>query len=195
MHKRFHPQLKRPMVIIQPGEYYVTKEDEVIATVLGSCISVCIKDEKHGIAGMNHFMLPGDFRVDDVFNSQSARYGMYAMEMIMGDVIKMGGDRSNLTAKVFGAGHVLNTVALNKNSVPSSNIQFIKAFLSMEGINILKSDVGGYHGRKVLFVPYLNKVFIKRLVPEADSVLAEREKSYQSHLRRETKEEDLVLFK
>ncbi len=195
MHKRYHPQLKRPMVIIQPGEYYVTKEDEVIATVLGSCISVCIKDEKNNIGGMNHFMLPGDFRLEDVFNSQSARYGMYAMEMIMGDIIKLGGDRSNLTAKVFGGGHVLQSVTLNKNSVPSSNIQFIKAFLSMEGITILKSDVGGYHGRKVLFVPRLNKVFVKRLVPEADSVLADREKTYQSHLRRESKEEDLVLFR
>jgi len=113
----------------------------------------------------------------------------------MGDIIKLGGDRSSLTAKVFGAGHVLTSVTLSKSSVPSTNIQFIKAFLSMEGITILKSDVGGYHGRKVLFVPHLNKVFVKRLVPEDDSALAAREKSYQSHLRREVKEEDLVLFK
>jgi chemotaxis protein CheD len=193
MHKRYHAQLKRPMVIIQPGEYYVTKEDEVIATVLGSCISVCIKDELHGIGGMNHFMLPGDFRVEDVFNSNSARYGMYAMEMIMGDILKLGGDRQKLTAKVFGGGHVLN-VATTKNSVPATNIQFIKAYLSMEGIQVIKSDVGGFHGRKVLYLPRLGKVFIKRLVPDDDSKLAERERRYQSHMAREAQEENVTIF-
>lgn len=194
MFKRYHAQLKRPMIIIQPGEYYVTKEDEIIATVLGSCISVCLKDEKNNIAGMNHFMLPGDFRMDDVFNSQSARYGMYAMEMIMGDLIKLGGDRSNLSAKVFGGGHVLQSVNPGANSVPSANIQFIKAFLSMEGIKVLKSDLGGSHGRKVLYLPRLGKVFVKQLVSDDNQVLASRERQYQTNLRRETKDEDLTLF-
>ena len=194
MYKRFHAQLKRPMIIIQPGEYYVTQKDEIIATVLGSCISVCLKDEKNDIAGMNHFMLPGDFRMEDVFSSQSARYGMYAMEMVLGDLIKMGGDRSNLTAKVFGGGHVLHAVNPNSNNVPSSNIQFIKAFLSMEGIPILKSDLGGRHGRKVLYLPRLGKVFVKALVSDDDSRLAARERRYESTLRREVKDEDLTLF-
>ncbi|MBI4800761.1 MAG: chemoreceptor glutamine deamidase CheD [Desulfarculus sp.] len=193
MLKRYHAQLKRPMVIIQPGEYYVTKEDEVIATVLGSCISVCVKDELHNIGGMNHFMLPGDFRVEDVFNSNSARYGMYAMEMILGDILKLGGDRQKLTAKVFGGGHVLN-VATSKNSVPAANIQFVKAYLSMEGIQVIKSDVGGYHGRKVLYLPQLGKVYVKHLVPDDDSKLAERERQYQKHLARETKEESVTIF-
>lgn len=193
MLKRYHAQLKRPMVIIQPGEYYVTKQDEVIATVLGSCISVCVKDELHNIGGMNHFMLPGDFRVEDVFNSNSARYGMYAMEMILGDILKLGGDRQQLTAKVFGGGHVLN-VATSKNSVPAANIQFVKAYLSMEGIQVIKSDVGGYHGRKVLYLPHLGKVYVKHLVPDDDSKLAERERQYQKHLARETKEESVTIF-
>lgn len=193
MHKRYHAQLQRPMVIIQPGEYYVTKEDEVIATVLGSCISVCIKDEINNIGGMNHFMLPGDFRVEDVFSSQSARYGMYAMEMIMGDLLKLGGDRQKLTAKVFGGGHVLN-VATSNNSVPSSNIQFVKAYLSMEGIPVVKSDVGGFHGRKVIYLPKLGKVYVKHLVPDDDRKLADRERRYKTHLEKETKEESLTLF-
>ena len=71
MFQRFHKKLGKPMVVIQPGEYYVTKKDEIIATVLGSCISVCIKDEKNQIAGMNHFMLPGDFAMEEVLISQS----------------------------------------------------------------------------------------------------------------------------
>ncbi len=194
MVKRFHKQLKRPMVIIQPGEYYVTDQDVVIATVLGSCISVCIRDERLKLGGMNHFMLPGDFRLDDVFNSQSARYGMYAMELIMGDIIKLGSDRKNLTAKVFGGGHVLNSVPHTQDAVPTANIQFVKSFLSMEGIRVVGSDVGGSYGRKVLFLPKTGKVFVKTLVPEAASQLAARERRYQKTLRRETQEEDVVLF-
>lgn len=194
MNKRYHRQLKRPMIVIQPGEYYVTNKDEVIATVLGSCISVCIRDSKARIGGMNHFMLPGDFRLDDVFNSQSARYGMYAMELIMGDLIKLGSDRQNLTAKVFGGGHVLNSVAKSHNTVPESNIQFVKSFLSMEGIKVVNSDVGGVHGRKVLFLPYSGKVFVKPLIPDADSKLAAREQRYQKSIRREVKEEDVTMF-
>ncbi len=194
MLKRFHSQLQRPMIVIQPGEYYVTMQDEVIATVLGSCISVCIRDDRRRIGGMNHFMLPGDFRLEDVFNSQSARYGMYAMEMILGDMIKLGTDRKNLTAKVFGGGHVLDSVPATKNAVPQANIRFVKAFLNMEGIKVVSSDVGGVHGRKVLFLPSTGKVYVKRLVPEDDSQLAKREQRYQRSLRRETKEEDLTLF-
>jgi len=194
MLRRFHTKLKRPMVVIQPGEYYVTDKDEIIATVLGSCISVCIKDEKNGIGGMNHFMLPGDFRVDNVFESQSARYGMYAMELIMGDLIKLGGDRENLTAKVFGGGHVLSSVPRTKGAVPQANIEFIRAFLSMEGIKTLGSDVGGSHGRKVLFLAKSGKVFVKALVTAAENQVVARERRYQSGLRREVQDEDVTLF-
>jgi chemotaxis protein CheD len=194
MLKRFHSQLKRPMVVIKPGEYYVTDQDEVIATVLGSCISVCLKDEKNKIGGMNHFMLPGDFRQEDVFTSQSARYGMYAMEMVLGDLIKLGGDREHLIAKVFGGGHVLKSVAQNAQSVPTSNIQFVKSFLSMEGIKVLKTDVGGSLGRKVLYLPTSGKVFVKRLVPEAERQVAERDKKYQQHLKHQVGKENLTFF-
>jgi chemotaxis protein CheD len=194
MVKRFHAKLKRPMVIIQPGEYYVTDRDEIIATVLGSCISVCLKDEKHGIGGMNHFMLPGDFRLQDVFQSQSARYGMYAMELIMGDLIKLGGDREHLTAKVFGGGHVLSSVPMERSTVPKANMEFVKAFLNMEGIKVLTSDVGGTHGRKVLYLPRSGKVFVKSLVSEAKEKVVVRERRYQSHLQREAQEEDVTLF-
>jgi chemotaxis protein CheD len=121
MYRRFNSQLKRDMIIIQPGEFYVTKKDEIIGTVLGSCISVCLRDSEKKVGGMNHFMLPGDFRVEDIFNSQSARYGMYAMELILGEIIKLGGGREHLSAKVFGGGHVLSSVGKTQSSVPQSN--------------------------------------------------------------------------
>ena len=168
MHKRHNPQFKRDMIIIQPGELYATGKDEVIATVLGSCISVCLRDEHARIGGMNHFMLPGDFRVEDIFNSQNARYGMYAMELLLGEMIKLGAGRQHLKAKIFGGGHVLASVADSQQSVPQSNIDFVKAFLSMEGIPVLGADIGGIHGRKVMFMPATGKAFVKKLVPDAE---------------------------
>ncbi len=194
MLKRFHTKLKRPMIVIQPGEYYVTDKDVVIATVLGSCISVCLKDETNGIGGMNHFMLPGDFRMTNMLNSQNARYGMYAMELIIGDIIKMGGDRNNLTAKYFGGGHVLASLPATKNAVPKANIEFVASFLSMEGIKVLKSDVGGTHGRKLLYLPALGKAYVKRLVPSTDHEVASIERRYKTTLKREAQEEEVTLF-
>mgnify|MGYP000480615016 CR=1 FL=1 len=194
MLKRFHSKLKRPMIVIQPGEYYVTNKDEVIATVLGSCISVCLKDEANGIGGMNHFMLPGDFRSSAMLSSPNARYGMYAMELVIGDIIKMGGDRRYLTAKFFGGGHVLTSLPETENAVPKANIEFVEAFLSMEGIKVLKSDVGGNHGRKLLYLPASGKAFLKRLIPSADHEVAAIESKYKSTLKRESQEEDVTLF-
>jgi chemotaxis protein CheD len=194
MHKRYHSKLKRPMIIIQPGEYYVTKQDVVISTVLGSCISVCLKDEANGIGGMNHFMLPGNFQQSRMLESPSARYGMYAMELVIGDIIKMGGDRSNLTAKFFGGGHVLASLPATENAVPKANIAFINSFLTMEGIKVLKSDVGGNHGRKLLFLPASGKAYVKRLVPSSADDVAAIERRYKNSLKRESREEDLTLF-
>ena len=193
MYKTKNQQFKRDMMIIQPGEFYVTKKDEVIGTVLGSCISVCLRDGKAGVGGMNHFMLPGDFRVEDIFNSQSARYGMYAMELLLGEIIKLGGGREHLSAKVFGGGHVLSTVAASASSVPQSNIEFVKAFLSMEGIPVLSSDVGGVHGRKVLFLPKTGQVFVKKLVPEAEAKVFANEEKFKKTLT-QPKSEDVTLF-
>ncbi|MCB2187272.1 MAG: chemoreceptor glutamine deamidase CheD [Deltaproteobacteria bacterium] len=194
MVKTYHPRLQRDMIVIKPGEYYVTNRDEIIATVLGSCISVCLKDEANHVGGMNHFMLPGDFTLEDVLNNPSARYGMYAMELILGDMIKMGSDRRMLTAKVFGGGHVLHSVPRARNSVPQANIQFVTSYLTMEGIPVTNSDVGGGYGRKVLFLPRSGKVLVKQLKSEVDRKLADRERRYQIHLEKELKQEDLTLF-
>jgi chemotaxis protein CheD len=194
MYQRYHKELARPMVVIQPGEYYVTDKDEVIATVLGSCISVCIKDEKNHIAGMNHFMLPGDFAVEEVLFSQSGRYGMYAMELIMGDLIKLGGNRENLSAKVFGGGHVLSSVHDSAQSIPVSNIRFVKAFLAMEGIKVISSDVGGNHGRKVLYLPRTGQVFVKKIKPQESDQVVRRENELQRNIKRESGQDGLTLF-
>ena len=108
MLKRYHQKLERHMVVLRPGEYYVTDQDEIIATVLGSCISVCVKDEKNQIAGMNHFMLPGDLRQSDDFTTHSARYGMYAMELLLGEIISWAAIASISPPRYSAAGTCSN---------------------------------------------------------------------------------------
>lgn len=193
MVRRHHKQLDREMVVIQPGEYYVTDKDEVIATLLGSCISVCLRDNDTKIGGMNHFMLPGDFSKKEIFSSNSGRYGMYAMELLIGDILKMGGGR-NLSAKVFGGAHVLHAVPNTARTVPQANIEFIKSFLSMEGIPVENSNVGGRYGRKVLYLPRNGKAYVKKLISEETRRLAAKEGKYESHISREVKKQDLTLF-
>jgi len=197
MYKRYSGKFKRNMVIIYPGEFYVSTQD-IIATVLGSCISVCIKDKKTGLAGMNHFMLPGDVRSEEMFLSASAKYGMFAMEQLINEMIKRKGSKKDFEAKVFGGGHVLNFRKTDSN-VPESNIDFVRAFLRMEQIDIVKEDVGGYSGRKILFFPETAKVLLQRLESSVDSKVIQAELSYKTRLFREKEKlqqtgGDLTLF-
>ncbi len=183
MYKRHSAKFNRTMVIIYPGEFHVSPTD-IIATVLGSCISVCIKDSKTGLGGMNHFMLPGDVRSEEMFLSESAKYGMFAMEQLISAIIKKGGSQKHFQAKVFGGGHVLNFRKTDGN-VPESNIDFVRAFLKMEQIEIVKEDVGGYTGRKILFFPDTGKVLLKRLKSTVDSRIIEAEQAYKTRLFKE----------
>ncbi len=197
MYKRYSENFKRNMIIIYPGEFYVSAQD-VIATVLGSCIAVCIKDKKTGIAGMNHFMLPGDVRSEDMFMSSSAKYGMFAMEQLINEMIKRNGSKRDFEAKVFGGGHVLNFRKTDGN-VPESNIEFVRAFLNMEQISIVKEDVGGYSGRKILYFPDTAKVLLKRLESTVDSKIIQAEQTYKTKIFKEKERfqqdgGDLTLF-
>jgi len=185
------------MVIIYPGEFYVSSRD-VMGTVLGSCISVCIKDKKTGLAGMNHFMLPGDVRSEEMFFSASAKYGMFAMEQLINEMIKKKGSKKDFEAKVFGGGHVLSFRKSDGN-VPEANIEFVRAFLRMEQITIVKEDVGGYAGRKIIFFPETARVLLKRLETTVDSRVIRAEQSYKARLFQEKEKfqqtgGDLTLF-
>jgi len=197
MFRRYSDKFGKEMVIIYPGEYHVSRT-EIIATVLGSCISVCIKDKKTGLAGMNHFMLPGDVRSEDIFTSPSAKYGMFAMELLINDLVKHGGNKDTFEAKIFGGGHVLNFRKTDGN-VPESNIGFVNAFLQMEQIPVIGKDVGGYTGRKILFFSDTAKVLLKRLNTTVDSQFIEEEKKYKAKLFAEQEKlkqqgGDLTLF-
>lgn len=199
MFKSFDKKLNRDIIIIQPGEYYVTNNpNEAIATVLGSCVSVCLTDSHSGIGGMNHFMLPGDFRNDEIFVSKSSRYGMFAMESLINEMMKKGAKKENFTAKIFGGGHVLNFRKADGN-IPESNISFARTYLAFEEIRIAASDVGGTAGRKIIFMPDADaKVFVKKITHKGTLEFINEEIKYKAAMFKKKKEEvsgGVTLFK
>ncbi|MDB5727677.1 MAG: cheD [Noviherbaspirillum sp.] len=166
---------------ILPGEYYYTAKNMMIVTVLGSCVSACIRDRVTGIGGMNHFMLPEVGRDGDSPVSASMRYGTYAMEVLINDLLKAGARRENLEAKVFGGGHVLRGfIAIN---VGERNAQFVRQYLRAENIRVLAEDLNDIYPRKVYFFPRTGKVLVKKLKQLNNNTIANREQDYASRLQ------------
>ena len=177
---------------ILPGEYYYTGKDMLIVTVLGSCVSACIRDRVTGLGGMNHFMLPDGG--GDVNNpvSASMRYGTYAMEVLINDLLKSGARRENLEAKVFGGGAVLRGfTAIN---VGERNADFVMKFLKTEGIRVLAEDLNDIYPRKVYFFPRTGKVLVKKLMQTHNDTLARRELDYASRLKVQPVGGEIDLF-
>ena len=165
---------------ILPGEYYFTAKDMMIVTVLGSCVSACLRDRVSGVGGMNHFMLP-DGGDSDSPVSASMRYGTYAMEVLINELLKAGARRENLEAKVFGGGNVLRGfVAIN---VGERNAQFVRDYLRAEGIRIIAEDLNDIHPRKVYFFPRTGKVLVKKLKQLNNNTLVNREQDYADRLQ------------
>ncbi len=165
-----------PVAKILPGEYYVTRHDEAIFTVLGSCVSACVRERKLGIGGMNHFMLPLDrsggtsaWGGDDV--SSATRYGNVAMERLINDILKLGGQRANLEFKVIGGGKVLDMTL----DVGARNAEFVREYLKTEGFVISAEDLGDRFARKLYYNPATGKVRVKRLASTVNRAVFERE--------------------
>jgi chemotaxis protein CheD len=165
---------------ILPGEYYYTSKDMLIVTVLGSCVSACIRDRVKGLGGMNHFMLPDG---GDPGNpvSASMRYGSYAMEVLINDLLKAGARREHLEAKVFGGGAVLR--GFSAMNVGERNAAFVQQFLKTERIPILAEDLNDIYPRKVYFFPRTGKVLVKKLTQTHNDTLVQRERDYASRLK------------
>jgi len=180
---------------ILPGEYYVTGQNEIIATVLGSCISVCIRDPKNRIGGMNHFMLPDKKNISGSswnFKSadQATRYGTYAMEHMINDIIKHGGKRNNFEIKLCGGGQIIESMT----NIGLKNINFIKAFLVTEGYEVVSEDVGDIYPRKVRYSPVTGKLRIKKLESLHNRTIINREEQYQHLIEDETVSGEVELF-
>jgi chemotaxis protein CheD len=178
---------------ILPGEYYYTPKDMLIVTVLGSCVSACIRDRVSGLGGMNHFMLPDGGGGDPNSPvSASARYGTYAMEILINDLLKAGARRENMEAKVFGGGAVLRGfTAIN---VGERNAAFVINYLKTEKMRVVAEDLNDVFPRKVYFFPRTGKVLVKKLTQTHNDTLAKREMDYASRLKVEPVGGDIDLF-
>jgi chemotaxis protein CheD len=175
---------------ILPGEYYVSVTNELITTVLGSCISVCIRDPKNGIGGMNHFMLPKDNSVSDSVVSDAARYGNYAMEHLINDILHYGGERKNLEFKVFGGGKVLDM----KLDIGKKNIEFVFEYLKVERFSVLAEDVGDKYPRKVIYYPLTGVARVKKLKNLHNQTIISRENQYLEDIKTKPVSGEIELF-
>jgi len=175
---------------ILPGEYFVTTRDMLLVTVLGSCVAACIRDSENGIGGMNHFMLPDEGGKDVV--SSSARYGTYAMEMLINHLLKSGARRNRLEAKVFGGGAVLES--LSSSNVGARNAEFVLKFLQTEKIPVVAKDLLDSYPRKVYYFPNAGRVLVRKLHRVHNDTLFNREKEYKSRIEHSKVEGDIELF-
>jgi chemotaxis protein CheD len=175
-----------------PGEYYVTTQPMVLVTVLGSCVAACIRDSQLGIGGMNHFMLPESVHEADNPLSSSARYGTYAMEILINELIKLGARRSQLQAKVFGGGNVLR--GFTATNVGERNAAFVLEYLKTENIPILAQDLVDIYPRKVYFFPEDGRVMVRKLRSLHNTTIMKREGDYSRRLRSDGVAGDVELF-
>lgn len=175
---------------ILPGEYYVTKSNECVTTVLGSCVSACVRDVRMGIGGMNHFMLPAPKGQDDSILSDAARYGSFAMEHLINTILSNGGSRKNLEFKLFGGGKILSSMM----DVGNKNINFILNYMEVEGYRIVSQDLGDDCPRKVVYFPQTGRVRVKRIKSLHNDTIIRRETDYASQLKSEPVQGDVELF-
>lgn len=175
-----------------PGEYFVTGKDMLLVTVLGSCVAACIRDSGNGIGGMNHFMLPDGGTDETNPTSTSARYGTYAMEILINHITKLGARRAYLEAKVFGGGNVLPGMTVM--NVGERNANFVLTFLATEKIRITAQDLVDIYPRKVYFFPRTGRVMVKKLRKLHNATIFEREIDYSSRLKRAKVSGEVELF-
>ena len=178
-----------------PGEYYVTISGEMITTVLGSCVSACIRDTMLGIGGMNHFMLPerafgepGSW--DDTNVNSATRYGSFAMEHLINVILQQGSQRNRLEVKIFGGGKVLRAMT----DIGNRNIAFVRNYLRDEGLRVTSEDVGDICPRKVVYYPDSGRVLVKKLYTLHNDTIIQREQQYMQDLEHQPVAGEIDLF-
>ncbi len=173
-------------VTINTGESYASKEPVIINTLLGSCVAVCLYDPLTRIGGMNHILLPGPPDMKKFDNS--AKYGINAMDILITQIMKLGGKRHRLVAKAFGGAHVLPEIS-EENGVGRKIVLFVKTFLKTEGIQLINSDFEGVDTRKIFFHTDTGDVFLRRRKQRKDKSLniIVREKKQMKQFERKIK--------
>lgn len=190
--RRMHdPRCPHEIASILPGEYFVSRGSMIVYTVLGSCVSACIRDPLIGVGGMNHFMLPapkGDGGVDSW--GESARYGSYAMELLINEILQCGGRRSRLELKLFGGGKIYESA----HDVGANNAAWALEYLQREGLRPITTDLGGSYPRKVYYFTESGRVLLKKIERIKNQTIFEREEQYQAALRQRLTDSDVTLF-
>lgn len=177
----YDPAFKCQAAKLLPGEYYYTDKDMLIVTVLGSCVSACIRDPQLGLGGMNHFMLPDAGSDAGSQGGVSMRYGNYAMDVLIEDLLAAGAREDRLEAKVFGGGNVVR--GFGQINVGERNAQFVLEYLRQRRIPVLAEDLNDVHPRKVYFFPRTGKVFVRKIRELRNDTLAMRERDYATRLK------------
>lgn len=167
----FDAHFRFDAVKVLPGEYFVHDEEILITTTLGSCIAACLWDRQRRIGGMNHFMLPEG----SADGSGAGRYGAYAMELLINEMIRRGASRTTMEAKVFGGGAVIS--GMHTINVGERNTQFVLDYLRTERIPVVSKDVLDVCPRKVCFLPETGKAMVKRLASTHVEALVAQERA------------------
>ncbi len=186
--------MKKPLIRIHIGDYHASRRPSVIYTLLGSCVAVCLFDPVNRIGGMNHILMPG--RADLKHYDDAARYGINAMELLINGIMRLGGDRRRLVAKLFGGARTLSTIP-EENSMGRKNVEFALEFFRTESIQLLNQDVGGGQSRRIYFHTDTNDVFLKRGKPVQYTALAVQERRVRDRIQKDIRrsgEDDVVLF-
>jgi chemotaxis protein CheD len=178
--RRFDARLQAVVATLHAGDYYVATEGELIGTVLGSCVSACVRDSRLGIGGMNHFMLPLDGSegpaAPHAAASASGRFGNVAMELLINEILRRGGRRADLEVKLVGGAKVLDAMS----DVGARNIRFVRQYVRAEGFRVVGEDLGDLYARKVLYDPATGSAQVKRLARSDGRVVAEEERYRRS---------------
>lgn len=180
-------------VKVLPGEFYVSTQDELVTTVLGSCISACIHDARRGIGGMNHFMLPEPRGERDSWTAtagRAARYGSDAMEQLINAILRAGGQRADLQVKVFGGGRVLAQLT----DIGRRNIEFVQRYIATEKLNLCASDLGDVYPRQLQFFPHSGRARVRMLRRHDDVALVADERIYLKRLANDPIKGEVELF-
>ena len=185
-------RFEQEVAILMPGQHFVSRSPVIVYTVLGSCVSVCIRDTVSNVGGMNHFMLPAPkrSREDDSWG-ESGRYGSFAMELLVNDILKRGGQRERLEVKVFGGGKIYN----GENDVGASNADWILKYLFKEGLYPVKKDLGDIFPRKIYYFSDSGRVLMKKIMRLKNDTILKREQAYKETMQKSNANDgDITLF-
>ena len=191
--RRFDVRLNGVVATLLPGDYFVAIEGEMISTVLGSCVSACIRDRRQCFGGMNHFMLPSDESEGAStwggLANATTRFGNVAMERLINEMLKLGSNRSDLEVKLVGGGKVLDAMT----DIGARNIQFVREYVRAEGFAVIGEDLGDVYPRKVVYHPQSGIARVKRLTRTDRQVVAD-ERKYIRHVGRTSVAGEIELF-